>query len=247
MNKKKYIIVISLFAVYLFILILFLIINQIGKKYIVFYDDFNLVYEKDWKIIENAKIPEVNFSIVENGKYLNKSKITDELEKNITSDNKIFAYKGFGMGKVEYSISEFDESDFEYVNNIIKENNYDFDIYDSNYNDKYEIDLNKDGFIETIYNIGNSYDDEGQNIFSLTIIKGLDDNIILSADKFSLLSEIYSNNFYFINIDNDDSIEMILKKVRCSLGGQEISIYSFKNNSLDYKIIYKEEKNETKN
>lgn len=239
MNKKPYIVLLSIFCVVLIFVFGILFIKDINTKYIIFADGNHLKNDGKWNIINNDDIPNKKYKVVQDGNVVLESKL-DVLEKEIYAGNvriisDTIAYRGNNIENKYYRDVDFEESDYQYLNQILNQKGINIDSHYLSFLYKYEIDLNNDGNNETIYAIANHYDIEIGQLFSLVMIKNGE---IIDFSTFEDEFDAYIPYLYFINIYQKSSI--IFKNTYASMIGQDVKIISFDEN-LNYKIIFKED------
>lgn len=240
MKKKPYIILIIIVVLYFIISISALFYQKINTTYLVFSDSINLKFGKKISILNNQKIPNYKFKIIQNGQVLDKQKIkatdTGMMYKNTLLEEDQIAYRG-KINPVNYITDSLGADDYTYISSILKNNNINVNIQDVSYLYKYKIDINQDKIDETIYVVSNNYDTDIGELFSLVVIK--EENIILDLEQFDNEYAAFIPYLYFIDYKKDGKVEIIIKSVYSSMMGQSIKILSFQNN-LEYNTIYEE-------
>jgi len=238
MNKKPYIILLSIFVI-VFILVLGIVfIRDINTKYIIFSDGNHLKYDNKWSVIDNNDIPNKKYKIVHDG-LVTESEIEVLDEEIYVGNIKIIgdtiAYRGNNIENKNYKYSDLTEIDYQYLNLVLSQKGINLDSHQLPFLYKYEIDINNDQKLETIYALANHYDIDLGQLFALVMIKN---SSIIDFNTFESEFDAYIPYLYFININKKDSI--ILKNTYASLIGQDIKIISFAE-KLDYKIIFEED------
>lgn len=239
MNKKPYIVLLSIFCVVLIFIFGLLLIKDINAKYIIFADGNHLKNDGKWSIIDNDDIPNKKYKVVQNGNVVLESKL-DVLEREIYAENiriisDTIAYRGSNIDSQYYEDKYFDENDYQYLNQVLKEKSINVDSHQLSFLYKYEIDLNNDGNNEIVYAIANHYDIELGQLFSLVMIKN---GKIIDFNTFDEEFDAYIPYLYFINVNKKASI--IFKNTYASMIGQDVKIISFDEN-LNYEIIFEED------
>lgn len=241
MNKKNLLVLIIIIILYLIISFGIDFLTKINNIYIVFPDNINIKYEKKWQIFTDEKTLKNKYQIIENGNPIESSKLTikDDIivGNNIELINDTIAYKGSKVSSISYEKADLNSDDYSYLNQILKSKNIIVDIK-LTLNSKYLIDLNNDGKKEIIYSISNNYDTEIGKLFSITIVKN--NNHIIQYNEFSSEYDSYVPSIYFIDINNDQKADMIIKNIYASLTGQDIKVLKFEND-LSYEYIFEEE------
>ena len=241
---KKYIILIIVVLSYVILTLTVNLINNINTSYIVFSDGKNLLYKNgEWSIINNEQIANGKYNFVKDGTYYTKSKIEQKNEfLTINNDeqltNFMIGYKGKKIKNIEYKIMYLDSNDYKYLESIILKQGLNVRTKDISYMRKYIIDLNNDQVSETIYVISNNWDIQVGDLFSMIIVK--EHNQVIQYDKFDNEYDSYIPTLYFLNNQNDKTIEMIIKNTYSSLIGQSTKIISF-SSLQNYDIIYETE------
>lgn len=238
MNKKPYIILLSTFVILLMLVFVVLFIRNINTKYILFSDGNHLKYDNNWSIIDSGNIPNKKYKVVQDGIIIeDKVEMIDEeiYVGNIKIIADIIAYRGNNLDSKYYQDKDFDETDYQYLNLILNKKGINIDSHQLSFLYKYEIDLNNDEQMETIYAVANHYDTEIGQLFSLVAIKNGE---IIEFNTFETEYDSYIPYLYFIDINKKTSI--IFKNTYASLIGQDVKIISFDKN-LKYEIIFEED------
>lgn len=239
MNKKPYIVLLSIFCLLLIIVFGMLFIKDINTKYIIFADGNHLKYDGNWSTIDNGDIPNKKYKIIKSGNIIaeNNLSILDEeiYAGNIEIISDTIAYRGSNMENKYYEEKEFDETDYSYLNQILNQKGINIDSHQLSFLYKYEIDLNNDENKETVYAVANHYNINLGQLFSLVIVKN---NQIIDFSVFETEFDAYVPYLYFIGIDKKANI--IFKNTYASMIGQDIKIISFDKN-LNYEIIFEED------
>lgn len=241
MKKKNLIILGIIVCVYITVSLLINFLLNINNVYIVFPDNVNLKYEKTWQIFSDEETLNNQYEIIENGNFVSSRKLTIKdgiiYGDNVELVNDTIAYRGTKIGNIPYKNEELNEEDYKYLLNILNSKNINIDVY-LTLNIKYTLDLNGDGNLETIYSVSNNYDTELGKLFSIIVIKN--NNIIIQYNEFDSEYDSYIPYIYFIDLDKDNKVDMIIKNVYSSLTGQDIKLLSFKQD-LSYEYVFEEE------
>jgi len=243
-NKKKYIIVAIIAIVYLGITITIGTILENNKKYIFFTDGNNLKYNKEWSVINNSELPKKKFNLIKEGSFIGKKHI--EIKDKIFVNNEeisgeFIGYSGNNVKYVEYSEEEITNSDYNKINSLLVENNINIDSKNLPYIKKYTIDLDNDNVNEYVYSVSNNYKSDIGQLFSLVFISINENCVIIELNKFNDQFESYLPYLYFLDVNNDNLSEIIVKNTYSSLIGQKIKIVSFLQEITNYRIIFEGE------
>jgi len=243
MNKNKYVIVAIIAIVYLGISITIGATIENNKKYIFFADGNNLKYNKKWSIISNLQLPDKKYNLIKDGTYIGKETI--EINKNIFVNNEeisgeFIGYNG-NIKYVEYSKEEITDSDYDIIKSLLIENNINVDSKDLPYIKKYAIDLDNDDIEEYIYSVSNNYNSDIGQLFSLVFISINENYVIIEIDKYEDQFKSYLPYLYFLDINNDNLSEIIIKNTYSSQIGQKVKIISLSKKLTDYRIIFEGE------
>ena len=236
--NKKYIIIIVFIIIYIIIAVILGIISEGEKKYIVFFDDKNLKYDKKWSIM-SKNIPNLSFNIVKDGIVDSNSIINmhSDLADEAAINKNIFAYRG-NIKVKPYKKS--DVTDNAFIDKILTENNLNVNSNDISRKYQYNLDINNDGLDETIYVLSNTDISLG-NLFSMVIVKNMENYVIIDIKRFDSEFGTYFPCLYFMDVDNDNNLEIILKKIYASNAGQKISILKINKEINNYSIVFRED------
>lgn len=239
MNKKPYIVLLSIFLILFIFVFVMLFIKDINTKYIIFADGNHLKNDGKWSIIDNDGIPRKKYKVIQNGNVVIESKL-DILDKDIYAGNiriisDTIAYRGNNIISKYYEEKDFDESDYQYLNQILNQKGINIDSHQLSFLYKYAVDLNNDENSEIVYAVANHYDIEIGRLFSLVMIKNGE---VIDFNTFDEEFDAYVPYLYFIEINKKTSI--IFKNTYASMIGQDVKIISFDEN-LNYEIIFEED------
>ena len=247
MNKKVPIIII---CILMFIIILLLIIfkdrvnddkKSIEPSYLVIGNESVWMYDDKWQkssynLIENKKM-NVYIDSVYKGNFTMKhgNKWNLFLNNNYYSyDGEMIAFSSDFIHLENFSVTNIDNKDLKEINKILK---YNYKLDDFSTAEKIEVDLNKDGKLESIINVSN-LDKTNQNTYFNLLFVYIDNDVhvlinevISPADYFN--SPVYSIN-YILNVNNQSSI--LVKKGYFSDAGKSGNVmYQLRDGK--YKIV----------
>lgn len=223
----KYKIIIAIIIIYAIIIGGLLIIKEMNKTQLVLFPDTVLEYDgKKWKQVELNQDKKYNIYI--DNKFVKKSSIKNN-NGEITIDGET-VYNYLASNKeiipVDFIVNEITEDE---KNEILKQANIKSDFI--TVSNKIDIDYDKDGQIETLYFLANSYNGSSKDkMFTLIYVK----------DEISefVLKETYSSEKNARACDLDSIINVNGKNrfiVRCpgfSDSGIKVKMYEVKNNKL---------------
>ena len=213
------------------------------KIYIFFTDNYNILYDGEWKIIDKSKLPNKKYTIIKDGKYYMKSKVDIYDEISVGNEqlyDNVMGIYGNNINYVEFSNEQLSTEDYDFLSKVLLENNINVSINQLPYIEKNIVDLNNDNINESVYSISNNYDIEIGQLFSLVIVENNYDYVIIDMEEFDSEYESYLPYLYFVNLDNDKKGEIIIKKTYSSLIGQRTKIVSINEQLNNYEKIYEE-------
>lgn len=225
--KKKYIIIGSIFLVYLVLMIVifgtglfknetYMILGSDGKiKYDKGYVDMN---NKDYYSYHNQQ-----YDVYDDNGHLGKNKIKfhrgkwyvfDKNDKFVKINGEIFAIKSNKKYSVlEYDIEEFGINDLNILDEILSENKLTYN--ELSLQQKVSVDIDNDGTKENLYAASNLYVDNTKNLFSL-IYYVKDNKINILAKEIVDAKDAYDGKMYtisrLIDLKDNQKVELITKR-----------------------------------
>lgn len=223
----KYKILIGVIVAYVIIIGVLLYVSNAKKINIVLYPDVTMQYDgKKWSTVEFDKDKEYN--IYTDNKFLSKSRINNEDGEIIIDGETVYDFvasnKKLQMVNFNSELVDDDEKTEILLLAGIKSN---FTTVDN----KITIDYDKDGKLETIYFLANSYNSgENDDLFSLIYVED-DENGFIYNKKYVSEREVKACDISSIININDD-YKFVVKCPGFSDSGMKIQIYEVKNKKL---------------
>lgn len=219
--------------------------NLDSRKSFIIIDTETWSYtDKEWYNLNNTSnvFDNYDFNVYVDNKYQGKYEMKyfndvwyffDKENDSHKFNGEIFATSGSEkIDLIDISKEELTESDLPEINNVLKEKNINIaSLEELTIKEKIEYDFNKDGQLETIYNINNiSNDYSNDKIFTCLICQNkimiYDDNIKENED------DLYSYNLkYLINFKNKNNIILSAGK-NLDINSTKYLMYKFSKNKF---------------
>lgn len=222
----KYKILIGIVVVYVIIIGILLYIKEMNKIQLILYPDVAIEYDgKSWSKINFNQDKEYNIYL--DNHFSSRGYIKDNDGEITINDKMVYNYLASNkeIKLIDFYEKEVDESEKNEILEMAKINSNFVTI-----NSKIDIDYDKDGKIETLYFISNSYNSGNDDLFSLIYAKDEEGTFILNR-KYP--SEKDTRTCYLDSIVNiNNSNKFIVKCPGFSESSVKVQIYELKNGKL---------------
>ncbi|MGN0973738.1 MAG: hypothetical protein ACI4OT_03250 [Bacilli bacterium] len=244
-KKQKFLIIFGILAI---IICLGIIIksNLDSRKSFIIIDTETWAYtDKEWYNLNNTSnvFDNYDFNVYADNKYQGKYEMKyfndiwyffDEENDSHKFNGDIFAYAGSEkVDLIDISKEELNENDLSTINNALKEKNTSISsLEELTIKEKIEYDFNKDGQLETIYNINNiSNDYSNEQVFTCVIYQ--DKIMIYDDDIKENEDDLYSYNLkYLINFENKNNLILSAGK-NLDISSTKYLMYTFSKNKFE--------------
>lgn len=251
MKKKIVIVLIALLSYFCIVILIYGVNILINKQnYLVINNSAVFKYNKNkWDKVDNKDsitgnkyytyVDNEYYGITRLQYYNDKTYVYNKNNKAVFYDEYFLAYSGKKkIIPVKYDTLSFDDNDYRILNNYLNElkiSNYD----DILYANKYQLDFDNDGIIETLYNVSNAFTDSiPSEIFSLLFIN---DNGVSKAihnfiyhDKISDVKNVIL--YSIIDIDSDGKYDIVTDESSFGSNNQCYNLYNY--NGEEVKTLY---------
>ena len=225
----KYKILIGIVVAYSLIIGIIFFIKELNKVEIIIYPDITIEYSNGkWsqkELNQNKK-----YNIYFNNQFSYKSEIkNDDGEIKINGETVYdFVASNKEIRFIDYRTSDMTDDEIEEILTLAKIKSKNTTI-----SDKVELDYDRDGKIETLYFVSNSYPDSDDPLFSLIYVKDDVSEFIFKERYYSQKGERECSLASVMSINDDMSYQLLVRCPGFDNSGVQIDIYEV----VDKKLV----------